>query len=136
MSIKSTTTKSNSVFGYLREAIKYGTLYIHTTYPSEMRLTNKRVNCHGVYCDQYFTTTFRNLGNVKLHLYKNDLEITINHKVITIPDLDRYYVEHPVISMQETDPTIAELCNEILRLVRSIAINKEAINFHDIVQFF
>ena len=117
MFIKSTTSKSNSVFAHLHEAIKYGTLMPHTTYPSNYFLATKRVNCNGVYCDQYFTTTFKKLGNAKLRLYKNDLEITINHKVIIIPDLDRYYVELPTITIQETNPTIAELCNEILRLL-------------------
>lgn len=117
MYIKSTTSKSNSVFGYLREAIKYGTLMSHTTYPSSYFLANKRLNCNNVYCDQYFNTTFKELGNAKIRLYKNDLEITINHKVISIPDLDRYYVERPVITIQKTDPTITELCNEILRLL-------------------
>lgn len=117
MSIKSTTSKSNSVFAHLREAIKYGTLMTRTTYPSEYFLANKKVNCNGVYCDQYFTTTFKNIGNAKLRLYKNDLEITINHKVITIPDLDRYYVEHPIITIQQTDQIITELCNEILKFV-------------------
>jgi hypothetical protein len=117
MSIKSTTSKSNSVFGYLREAIKYGTLMAHTTYPSNYFLATKRLNCNNVYCDQYYTTTFKKLGNAKLRLYKNDLEITINHKVITIPDLDRYYVERPIITIQKTDSTITDLCNEILRLL-------------------
>lgn len=117
MTIKSTTSKSNSVFGYLREAIKYGTLMAHTTYPSQYFLANKRLNCNNVYCDQYYTTTFRELGKAKLRLYKNNLEITINHKVIIIHDLDRYYVERPVITIQKTDPTITELCNEILRLL-------------------
>ena len=120
MAIKSTTSKSNSVFGYLREAIKYGTLMSHTTYPSDCFLATKRLNCNNVYCDQYFTTTFKELGNAKLRLYKNDLEITINHKVITIPDIDRYYVEHPVITIQKTDPIITELCNEILRLLYKV----------------
>ena len=120
MSIKSTTSKSNRVFGYLREAIKYGTLMPYTTYPSDYFLTNKRVNCNGVYCDQYFNTIFNKLGKVKLRLYKNDLELTINHKVTIIPDLDRYYVERPVITMQKTDPTITELCNEILRLLYKV----------------
>lgn len=117
MSIKSTTSKSNNVFNYLREAIKYGTLMGHTTYPSNYCLATKRVNCNNVYCDQYYTTTFKGLGKAKLRLYKNDLEITINHKVIIIPDLDRYYVERPIITIQKTDPTITELCNEILRLL-------------------
>lgn len=117
MSIKSTTSKSNSVFTYLREAIKYGTLMPHTTYPSKYFLATKRVNCNGVYCDQYFTTTFKKLGNAKLRLYKNDLEIAINHKVIIIPDLDRYYIERPIITIQKTDSTITDLCNEILRLL-------------------
>lgn len=115
MSIKSTTSKSNSVFGYLREAIKYGTLMSHATYPSDMFLANKRENCHGIFCDQYFTTTFGKFGKAKLRLYKNDLEITVNHKVVVIPDLDRYYVERPIITIQKTDSTITELCNEILR---------------------
>lgn len=117
MSIKSTTSKSNSVFAHLREAIKYGALMSYTSFPSNYFLATKRVNCNDVYCDQYFTTTFKKLGNAKLRLYKNDLEITINHKVITIPDLDRYYVKFPIITIQKTDPTIAELCNEILRLL-------------------
>lgn len=120
MSKKSTTSKSNMVFGYLREAVKYGPLMAYTAYPSNYFLAYKRVNCNGVYCDQYFITTFNKLGNAKLRLYKNDLEITINHKVISIPDLDRYYVERPIITIQKTDPTITELCNEILRLLYKV----------------
>lgn len=117
MTIKSTTSKSNSVFGYLREAIKYGTLGEHATYTSDCFLATKRLNCNNVYCDQYFTTTFKEIGNAKLRLYKNALEITINHKAIVIPDLDRYYVERPTITIQKTNPTITELCNEILRFL-------------------
>lgn len=123
--IKSTTKKSNEMFGKIREACKYGPLMIGTM-PSDCYLANKRINKHAVYCDQYFTIGLPrkitrycgyrlNLsGQIKFRLYRNDLYITTSNGESVIEDLDRYYVENPTISMQKTDPKIWKLCDDII----------------------
>jgi hypothetical protein len=123
--IKSTTQKSNEMFGKLREACKYGPLMIGSM-PSETKLNTKRVNKHAVYCDQSFTINLQrntasykgykvNLnGNVKFRLYRNNLYITTANGEYVIEDLDRYYVENPTISMQKTDPAIWKLCDDVM----------------------
>lgn len=127
--IKSTTTKSNEMFGKIREACKYGPLMIGSM-PSDCHLTNKHINKYGVYCDMYFAIylqrtniTYKNerlnlIGSIKFRLYQNDLHITTNKGEYVIADLDRYYVENPVISMQKTDPAIWKLCDDIIAKIK------------------
>ena len=123
--IKSTTQKSNEMFGKIREACKYGPLAIGTM-PSDCQLANRRVNKHAVYCDQFFTislpcknTTYNGYrldltGRIKFRLYRNNLYIATSNGEYVIEDLDRYYVERPTISMQKTDPEIWKLCDDII----------------------
>ena len=127
--IKSTTQKSNEMFGKIREACKYGPLMIGTM-PTDVQLANKRINKHAVYSDMYFTiglprknTTYKrerlNLnGTIKFRLYRNDLHITTSKGESVIADLDRYYVENPTISMQKTDPAIWKLCDDIIAKIK------------------
>lgn len=127
--IKSTTTKSNEMFGKIREACKYGPLMIGSM-PSDCKLANERINKHAVYCDQYFTIylsrknmTYKkerlNLtGSIKFRLYRNDLHITTSKGEFVIADLDRYYVENPTITMQKTDPAIWKLCDDIIAKIK------------------
>ena len=117
MKIKSTTHESAEVFGRLRECVKYGPLLIWTSYPSDIKVATKRINRNFVYCDQYFTTHFEDIGRAKFRLYRNDLEITFGRKTLRIPDLDRYYTDKYTITMQETDRMHTLLCDEIMRLI-------------------
>lgn len=123
--IKSTTQKSNEMFGKIREACKYGPLMIGTM-PSDCQLASRRVNKHAVYCDQFFTiglprknTTYKGFrlnltGRIKFRLYRNNLYITTSNGEYVIEDLDKYYIERPTISMQKTDPEIWKLCDDII----------------------
>jgi hypothetical protein len=123
--IKSTTQKSNEMFGKIHEACKYGPLMIGTM-PSDFQLANNRINQHAVYCDQYFmislpskTANYKGYrldlsGQIKFRLYRNDLHIITSNGEYIIEDLDKYYVEHPIISMQKTDHAIWELCDDII----------------------
>jgi len=122
MRIKSTTTDSNTVFGDLRECVKYGPLSLYTSYPSDIELVNRRINKHHVYVDMYFTTKFDQIGNAKFRLYRNDLEIKFGKKTLRIPDLDRYFASEQGIPAR--DRMNALLCDEIMRLI-SEEINKD-----------
>lgn len=126
--IKSTTQKSNEMFGKIREACKYGPLMIGSM-PSDCQLASRRVNKHAVYCDQFFTisipsknTTYKGCrldltGRIKFRLYRNNLYITTSNGEYVIEDLDKYYVKDPKISMQKTDPEIWKLCDDIIAQV-------------------